>query len=644
MSEPLRLGVDPRPAEEGFKRYEQAADGAVAATNRASNAIDSYERAMADRLSSSDIAAAEERYAAAFGEVAEQTEKTATSSTKATAGLSRLNFSLASVARQAAGVHPVVGQLANTVSSFALTAVQTTAVLAGLAAIAAAVRLIGREASEARQRVQEAEEVLDRLAPDTSIGESIAEIQRRYDRNIIAFRQLGDEDWISGALRRGATREGLDRDRAALFDSLMADAERLSRGQTQVDEQDLSERTERARAIQESIGFAMAEVDRQITQQILEERKNAELQYQQEITGAIAAGAAANLTAPSRFGRLTGGAFDKSAEEQQLIITERRIQAERELKDLERDRVRANIALVNSLQNVGRAYGGVVDQVLALIAASVAMERMPMVSRSDQLTAYGSAALAGIGYGASTGNAFLGAAGGGAAGWRMTGTPQGLILGAVGGIVSGLLEHGQRAKAAQRIWENALEDFSLMFDDLSPVEQNIAALNRSFQQLSGGRSIEQVREDIENYRNTIERGRNPTAVKATEELLARDLELVRAYEENAAQARELAEAERDLHESRTAALNDPSGLRLSLLRWRASGTIGDDPSSPGGPLDGGLLPGLSPASSAQTIIQGDVVFEIPGASDPDAVADAVMDRLSVRGLRGGPDPIRVRRR
>lgn len=642
MPEPLRLGVDPRPAEEGFGRYEAAADRATAATNRAAQSIDVYERAMADRLTSADIAAAEQQYAQMFDEVSEKTDEATSSASRATGGFARLNYSLASVARQATGVHPAIGQLASTVSTFALGSATTVAVLGGLAAIATAIRLIGREGREAEERLRAAREELDKLAPDTGVGEALAVVQARYNENLARYNALGTDEDIRRRLianpnigLQGA-RDRAAREREELFQQLMQDAERLARGQGAFGEQHQQELVQRARALQEQIGFAMADADRRITQQILDDRRQAELAYQAEIGGQIRAGAAANLTAPPRFS-VEGGAFQKAAEEQQLVITERRIEAEQQLAQLERDRLRAHIALVRSLENVGRAYGGVVDQILALISASLALSRMPMESFGDRATAYATAGLTGIGYGASTGNALLGALGGGASGFAVAG-PAGAVVGAVSGIVSGLIEHGRRAEEAARIWRRSLEDFSLMFDQLTPAEQNIEALNRQFEQLSDGRTRQEAEAYLELLRSFSDPNSpffDPQRAAKVQLQVARYEELLAIYDENAAQARELADAERDLYQSRTAALNAPEGLRLALFEWRAAGASRLDPFAP---------PGTENAPNGPTIIQGDVVFQIPGASDPESVADAVMVRLHHQALRGGPDPLVLTRR
>ena len=92
--------------------------------------------------------------------VNEEMNRTAEASGRSVQGIGRLNSTLASMARQAAGVHPIVGQLANTISTFALGTVTTTGVLAGIAAVGYAIRKWTEDARTAREEMERLAKVL----------------------------------------------------------------------------------------------------------------------------------------------------------------------------------------------------------------------------------------------------------------------------------------------------------------------------------------------------------------------------------------------------------------------------------------------------------------------------------------------------
>lgn len=85
-------------------------------------------------------------------------------------GLGRLNNTLASVARQAAGVHPAIGQIVNALSGLALGAGSTTAVLLFLAALAAGWRKVNEAEREANEATEKRIELLDELAQRQGSG------------------------------------------------------------------------------------------------------------------------------------------------------------------------------------------------------------------------------------------------------------------------------------------------------------------------------------------------------------------------------------------------------------------------------------------------------------------------------------------
>lgn len=100
----------------------------------------------------------------AFVDLTNQFQDVSETSKKAGLGLGRLNRALISATRQAAGADPVVGQLVNTVGSFAIGVGPMVPVLAGLSAIAFGYREITKEAREAEKEARKVREELERAA------------------------------------------------------------------------------------------------------------------------------------------------------------------------------------------------------------------------------------------------------------------------------------------------------------------------------------------------------------------------------------------------------------------------------------------------------------------------------------------------
>jgi hypothetical protein len=194
------------------------------------------------------------------------------------------------------------------------------------------------------------------------------------------------------------------------------------------------------------------------------------------------------------------------------------------------------------------------------------------------------------------------------------------------------------------VWRNALDDFDLMFDNLSEIEASMASLDRAFRELAGGRSVDEVRvflASLYDLRDVYGSSLGP----ALDEQIERYEALLGIYDENAEQAREAAEANSaltDTYRELTSALNSPSGLRLSLYRWMASGvTPGQDTvSQPRFGDDLGTLGGSSGGSRPSTyVINGPLTIQVSGVDEPAAVADAVFDEIGRRARRGGSDPL-----
>lgn len=95
-----------------------------------------------------------------FAKIAGSLQEIDGASRKSAVGLGRLNNAMVTVARQAAGAHPVVGQLVDVVGTFALGTGVMVGVLAGMAALAAGWNRLTKDSREARE---EAERMITRL-------------------------------------------------------------------------------------------------------------------------------------------------------------------------------------------------------------------------------------------------------------------------------------------------------------------------------------------------------------------------------------------------------------------------------------------------------------------------------------------------
>lgn len=510
--------------------------------------------------------------------------------TKAAAvGTTHLNNALRTLAVQATGADPVVGRLVSSIGGFAIQGVLMSAALLGVAAIGLAWRRMGEDARFASQQADELIARLQKINGST---------QGRWDQ-IMASGMLagarGDLAAIRGEGVMGGTRGlGLAATRAARENAALNRVLLLSRYSESAVEQGY-EFTGPTLAQRGSLGGGGGGVG----------------------GGTSGRGVARSMAGLTPFGAFgfsgatagvdIGGIADRIAQEIQ-----RRAAAEQDLADA---RVRANTALVQSLANVGRAYGGVTDQVLNLAAATMSIYqagRMPTDTRTDRATALGSAALAGVGFGQSTGNPILGALGGGAAGYGMVGTAMGgagIIVGAVGGIVSGLIEQGQRARQAQLQWDMALKSFENMWDTLTPQQQT----QQAFEQMTGGRSVEEVRRMLAEWRSL------PKYLQP-EDGISRLMQWLASYDRQMEQAAEVtkdaAAAERELYDARFRASNAPSGFNTSYYGWMA-GFGGDSP---------------------QKQANADAAVEVHVYVDGEEVATRVESHARRAARRGGPSP------
>jgi hypothetical protein len=525
------------------------------AAQRAEKSTRAYQAAANDRISTSDIADAVAEYdrlhqttASAHAEALKMNAAfDAQSGTvrRGTDGIGRLNNSLTVLARQATGTHPIVGQLADVVGTFAIGTAAMVPILAGIAAIAAGWRFMTRDAREAKETLEGALQVLKNIDKERAtqreggatqvtlniVARELAKLQAEAE----AMRQIvRAQPGTDAAVFAGARLSANQREQQALFEKALA-------GVAEREQELASERSEERRA-----------------NLALRNRVNAATQAYSDLTEQIRAlTEAANRQRAQVMGRVDEPMFlralrgpdhravsgqnmlwavpgpgDQSNQiEETAKRTLRTLERQRAAEEeLERVRARANRALVRSLENVGRAYGGVADQILGIVAATLSLERVPMVSGGDKARGYGAAGLAGIGYGTSSGSAGIGALGGAASGFAIAG-PTGAVVGGVDGIVSGLVESGKRAREAARVWDAAFRDFGRMFDDPSGLEASLRAISDQFDALQ-----EQLFENAGAFADV------KAASAGTREYEA-NRELIETRDRLIAQARELAEAE-----------------------------------------------------------------------------------------------------
>lgn len=150
--------VSPKEAQEAAKINAEAYNAAILA------ALDQGRAAEAAGIPVFKGQEGEKAFAAVAGSLRELDDE----SRRSVVGLGRLNNAMVTVARQAAGAHPVVGQLVDVVGTFALGTGVMVGVLAGLTALAYGYKALTKESREAKE---EAEKLADRIA-------EIARIQR----------------------------------------------------------------------------------------------------------------------------------------------------------------------------------------------------------------------------------------------------------------------------------------------------------------------------------------------------------------------------------------------------------------------------------------------------------------------------------
>lgn len=525
-----------------------------------------------------------------LGNLATAGAQVETGTARATAGVGRLNGALLMLTRQATGTSPAVARLADVIFSMALGGTKTLSVLAFLALLTVAYKKL---TEESRRAAEETRRVVDALQKLAGVSGQIDELRvLRAGRRELAVAQtaldaIRSEDVLAPYALRGGP-SGASARQAAL--------ERQQRRE--------NEALNKVLLLNRSLGAAVAAgvipegppmsamTSPEEAFRALQQEMERLVYTLQEITplqlvptsvqpsGPDMSGISTRLPGidygQAMYGRLSDEEMQarrKAMEEQALLDIER-------LDSLAKEK-QAVDALVGSLASIGRAYGGVADQVVNLAAAMIAVHRagaLPMGTTQQRAVGYASAAAGGFGMGISTGNAMMGGVGGGIGGYLMTGGDIGGIVGAVSGIVGGLIEQGRRARLARLQWQAALQGFEDMWDDLTPEEQTARAFQQTF-----GYTIEQARKDLA----TLQALSGTVIGALAQKVIKRLQDEIAAYERNLKQAREetkkqtedAAKAERELYDARFRAMNAPSGFNVDYYGW-AAGFGGTTPATP----------------------------------------------------------------
>lgn len=641
-------------------------------------------------------------------------------------GMHRLNNSLIVMARQATNTHPVVGQLADVVGTFAIGTAKMVPILAGIAAIGFAWQRLTRDAREAREEQERLLEGLERIAErrriqDLGPGGEAREFLAGADTRAAEIRAQ-----IEAARAAAVARPETAVNQQQRIDAFTADLRELNRQRALVRKEIQDAEREADAEAQRDRDRVTSEIREAEAERAAARREGVELKVRLLKIEADAEARRAQQRRDDHAERLRLLQIEKDAEaaranerrrefelEQKVAAAVQRNEEEaaRAQAEAVRAQEQANQKLVQALNNVGRAYGGVTDQVLQLIGAAISLDRMPMNTARDRAAAYASSAAAGVGFGQSTGSPFAGGFGGAVAGFSMAG-PAGAIIGGVSGIVSGLIEQGARARRAAEEWDQAMQRWETAYQDRTPAQQRMDQLEEEYRAavrlaqsatgVSGSiPSLETAPEWIEKLRqidfggfrefaDLLEQAvdlyeQNAEAIREwqreqegafAEDLRVRllraqgledeaaSLELQLRQERELQQAREMgystetlalleqAQAEERLAQARqdevdaindaTRALNSPSGLNLSLYRWRASMMPSLDTSRPsrtrtGATTGTGVVDGEG-RRGGDTYNFHEGAIRVEGSGDPEATAEEVLRSVRRLALRGGGDP------
>lgn len=668
----LRLGIDPRPAEDGARKFKRATDDAAASSRKLADTVEEQAkrerrvrddiermerewvankraraaqaaqvsaesgrlqaRAQADALEAqfrAEMAAIKEAQArgfltpaeaaqagresamaynqgvlevidqqrgsgaltrgtagsAAYSELAGSLKNVGEEGKKAGLGMGHLRESVASLAAQSVGAHPVMGRLANVVGSFALGGAMTVGVLGGLAAIGLAMRLMGEDAKEARERQEELLGTLEDLAErrridalgpggefvepmaatEARIAEIREEIERRReiadqiraDLDEMAARPLDVEPGEASAMQRAL--EGQREAIAELTAELHQRNQALRAGREETEEA----RAEAEKAAAEEAKRLAEERERQALLAEGRRAMQADLSRSTETLQALD-GMADSLAAKADSLRLDI-ALARSAEEAGNLHREL-VAVLAQLEEIGEERIRQMLTPGVGVTGAGgtlangrfgrdafsRQQGLGTGQLGEFGLDDLITPRyiQPINDTTDAIGNLAKVSQAAAPLLGEAGNALSSILGGIAAGGAMGATTA--IVGAVGALLSGLTESSAEAARVAAGWDRALDDFASAWDRQTLMQERMSDANQQFLDLAnqaGARTHwEMFFADMEAVQAFVDRFRGTSTGSLSD--LAAELEpLLKAYEDHVAGMQEvLAEQEANLTE------------------------------------------------------------------------------------------------
>jgi len=184
----------------------------------------------------------------AFTEVAGSLKNVSEAGRSANLGLHRLNNSMIVVTRQALGAHPVIGQVADAVGTFAIGTARMIPILAGLAAIAFAYNRITKNARETKKAAEDAAKAIrEQAREEASRGQAtkidqITALRRREDQ--LRGRIAAAEERVGRALAGSGLTDIQQRGAQARVDALRKEYDELRKVIQQGEAQLAAMRTE----------------------------------------------------------------------------------------------------------------------------------------------------------------------------------------------------------------------------------------------------------------------------------------------------------------------------------------------------------------------------------------------------------------
>lgn len=427
-----------------------------------------------------------------YAELAGSLKDVGTAGSAARVSTSRLNETFASLARQAVGTHPAVGQLANVVGTFALGGAATAGVLAGIAAIGVAWQRMGASAKEAREENERLLGILDDIADRRRIealgpgGETVSAVA--FARAEMAR----IEAEIAELSRPRARQEGAGP--GAEIAALRTEYERLY-ALVRSGEADLLDARLKA-----------ADADQQARRAVLDEIAAMRARHAEErvrLEGIQAWSTAvehstANLEAlndmydqlAARSASLRLDMAMASSAEEAGKFAEQLRGVVRQLERVNEERARMILTPGVGITDrpVGARGDGIPQYRGGMSTADlytpgfIIPDMEPLAENADAMDKLAAGARVAAPLLGDFGRSLSGIASGIAAGGAIgIGTA---IVSGIGGIVDGLMKSGADALRAAAAWDDALSDFGRAFDSISSWEQGLEDARRQFQALA----------------------------------------------------------------------------------------------------------------------------------------------------------------